>query len=243
MNVTKRRMVVLVAAGAVGLGVVAVAVPAVAGVGPLGTASAATASPGPGNGSGNGNGNRNGMGMGMGSGPGMAGRGVNADGSGAGMAQGGCLGVGDLAAQGTLTAEQQSTLAAMAQEEKLAHDLHAAFGDRYDAVIFDRIAGSETQHLTIVRVLLDRYGLADPTAGLVAGRFSDPAVQSTYDRLLAEGQADLAAALRVGQTVEQTDIDDLRAAQNGLTAPDVTQVYANLLQASQRHLTAFQNWS
>jgi hypothetical protein len=172
-------MVVLAAAGVVGLGVVGVAVPAVAGVGPLGTASAATASPGPGNGSGN----RNGMGMGMGYGPRMAGRGMNADGSGAGTAQGGRLGVADLAAKGTLTAEQQSTLAAMAQEEKLAHDLYAAFGARYDAVIFDRIAGSETHHLTIVRMLLDRYGLADPT-------------------------------------VEQTDIDDLCAAQNGLTAPE-----------------------
>jgi hypothetical protein len=233
MNVTKRRIVVLAAAGAVGLGVVAVAVPAIAGVGPLGNWSAATAGPGTGNGNG----------MGMGYGPGMAGRGMNADGSGAGAAQGGRLGVGDLAAKGTLTAQQQSTLAAMAQEEKLAHDLYVAFGDRYDAVIFDRIAGSETQHLTIVRVLLDRYGLADPTAGMAVGRFSDPAVQATYDRLLAVGQADLAAALRVGQTVEQTDIDDLRAAQNGLTAPDVTQVYANLLEASQRHLAAFQRWS
>jgi hypothetical protein len=168
---------------------------------------------------------------------------LNADGSGAGTAQGGRLGVCYLADKGTLTAEQQSTLAAMAQEEKLAHDLYVAFGDRYDAGIFDRVAGSETQHLTIVRALLDRYGLADPTAGAADGRFSDPAVQATYDRLLAEGQADLAAALRVGQTVEQTDIDDLRAAQNGLTAPDVTQVYTSLLQASQRHLTAFQRWS
>jgi hypothetical protein len=239
MNMTKRRMVVLAAAGAVGLGVVAVAVPGVAGVGPFGTVNAATASPGPGNGSGNGN--RNGMGTGMDYRPGMAGRGMNADG--AGTAQAGCL-LSELAAKGTLTAEQQSTLAAMAQEEKLAHDLYVAFGDRYDAaVIFNRIAGSETQHLTIVRALLDRYGLADPTVGLAAGRFTDPAVQATYDRLLAEGQADLAAALRVGQTVEQADIDDLRAAQNGLTAPDVTQVYANLLEASQRHLTAFQRWS
>ncbi len=97
--------------------------------------------------------------------PDRAGRGMNADGNGQGMAQGRCIGVGDLAAKGTLTAEQHSTLAAMAQEEKLAHDLYVAFGDRYDAAIFDRIAGSETQHLTIVRALLDRYGLADPTAG------------------------------------------------------------------------------
>jgi hypothetical protein len=47
----------------------------------------------------------------------------------------------------------------------------------------------------------------------------------------------------VGQTVEQTDIDDLRTALNGLTAPDVRQVYARLLAASQHHLAAFQQWA
>ena len=32
---------------------------------------------------------------------------------------------------------------------------------------------------------------------------------------------------------------DLKAAATGVTAPDVTQVYKNLLAASQRHLAAF----
>jgi hypothetical protein len=139
-----------------------------------------------------------------------------------------------------LTEQQKTTLTAMAQEEKLAHDLYTAFAAKYDAVVFDRIAASETQHLTAVRTLLDRYGLADPTVGKAAGQFSDPAVQATYDRLLAQGQASEAAALQVGQTVEKTDIDDLRAAQDGLTAADVRQVYEHLLAASQHHLTAFQ---
>ena len=83
----------------------------------------------------------------------------------------------------------------------------------------------------MVRTLLDRYGLADPTTSLAAGQFSDPAVQATYDRLLAQGQATEAAAVQVGQTVEQTDIDDLTAAREGLTAADVRQVYEHLLAA------------
>ena len=66
------------------------------------------------------------------------------------------------------------------------------------------------------------------------------AVQATYDRLLAQGQVNEAAALQVGQTVEQTDIADLTAAQEGLTAADVRQVYEHLLVASQHHLAAFQ---
>ena len=144
---------------------------------------------------------------------------------------------------GTLSEQQKTTLASMAQEEKLAHDLYVAFGDKYPAAIFDRIAAAETQHLTAVRTLLTRYGVTDPTANMAAGMFSDPAVQAAYDRLLARGSVDLAAALKVGQEVERTDIADLRAALSGLTAPDVKQVYTHLLNASQHHLAAFERWS
>jgi hypothetical protein len=79
--------------------------------------------------------------------------------------------------------------------------------------------------------------------GKPAGQFSDPAVRASHDKRLAQGQANQAAALQVGQTVEQTDIADLKAALNGLTAPDLQQIYGHLLTASQHHLTAFQNWS
>lgn len=234
MKTTTRRAAVLVTAGALGLGGLAVAAPALAGAGPFGQPTVATSEPGPGwRGGGMGSGN----GMGMGPGGGM----------GAGMSttarDGSCGGPAVTAAKGTLTEQQKTTLAAMAQEEKLAHDLYTAFAGKYAAVVFDRIAASETQHLTAVRTLLARYGLADPTAGKPAGQFSDPAVQASYDKLLAQGQASQAAALQAGQTVEKADIADLQAALNGLTAPDVQQVYTHLLTASQHHLTAFQNWS
>lgn len=51
----------------------------------------------------------------------------------------------------------------MAEEEKLAHDLYTAFADRYEVRIFGRIAAAETNHLTAVRTLLDRYDVTDPT--------------------------------------------------------------------------------
>jgi hypothetical protein len=230
MKTTTRRAAVLVTAGALGLGGLAVAVPALAGAGPFGNPSVAVSSPGPG--WRGGDGMEPGMGGGPGTGPGM----------GTGAHDGSCLDPAVTAPMGPLTGQQQATLVAMAQEEKLAHDLYAAFAGRYDAVIFDRIAASETQHLTAVRTLLARYGIADPTAGKPAGQFSDPTVQATYDRLLAQGRANQTAALQVGQQVEQTDIADLQAALNGLTAADVKQVYTNLLNASQRHLSAFQRW-
>jgi hypothetical protein len=228
MRTTTRRATVLVAAGALGLGGLVVTAPALAGVGPFASPSVTATAPGPGW-----------SGGGMGNGYGMGGSGM----MGAGARDGTCLDPAITAAKGTLTEQQKSTLVAMAQEEKLAHDLYTAFAGKYDAVVFDRIAAAETRHLAAVRTLLSRYGVADPTAGKSTGQLSDPAVQATYDKLVAQGQAGQAAALQVGVTVEQTDIADLTAALGGLNAPDVTQVYTQLRAASQHHLAAFQNWS
>ena len=147
------------------------------------------------------------------------------------------------APSGNVTAAQKATLASMADEEKLAHDLYAAFAGRYDARIFDQIAAAETQHLTAVRTLLGRYGVTDPTAGKSAGQFGSAQTKATYDRLLAQGSASEKAALGVGVSVEKADIAALNKADDGLAAADVKQVYNRLLTASQRHLAAFQAWS
>jgi hypothetical protein len=197
MKTTTRRVAVLVAAGALGLGGLALAAPAVAGAGPFGQPTVAASNPGPGW--------HGGMGPGAGMGPG---RGMGA-GMGVTARDGSCGGLAVTATQGVLTEPQKTTLAAMAQEEKLAHDLYTAFAGKYPAQVFDRVAASETQHLTAVRTLLDRYGPPDPTAGKPAGQFSAPVVQANYDKLLAQGQANQAAALQVGQTVEKADIADL----------------------------------
>ncbi|MFJ8962627.1 DUF2202 domain-containing protein [Lentzea sp. NPDC102401] len=157
-----------------------------------------------------------------------------------GQRDGGCLGVpGVVDPSGTLTEVQRTALAANAEEEKLAHDLYTAFADRYDLPIFDRIAAAETTHLDAVRTLMTRYGITDPTANQAPGHFATPAVQATYDQLLAEGTGSQDAALKVGRTVETADISLLRKSLDGLTAPDAQRVYGHLLTASQHHLAAF----
>lgn len=141
-----------------------------------------------------------------------------------------------------LTDAQRKTLADNAVEEKLAHDLYEAFANRYGTTpVFQRIAAAETNHLAAVRTLLARYQVTDPTAGAVAGKFTDSAVQANYDHLLANGNTSLSAALEVGRTVENTDIGMLRTAIGEVTAPDVQRVYSHLLMASQNHLAAFTN--
>jgi hypothetical protein len=167
------------------------------------------------------------------------------NGMGASGGSGPCSLIGTAAAtapSGTLSAAQKTTLARMAEEEKLAHDLYTAFAARYDAQVFGRIAAAETQHLDAVRTLLARYDVTDPTAGKAAGDFTDAAVQATYDRLLTQGTASLDGALKAGHTVESDDIAALTKARSGLDAPDVQQVYANLLAASLMHQTAFDHW-
>ncbi|HEX6467711.1 MAG TPA: DUF2202 domain-containing protein [Streptosporangiaceae bacterium] len=178
-----------------------------------------------------------GMGYGMGGGMGQ----MRGQPRGGGPGDGTCLGLP--APSGSVTAAQKATLARMAEEEKLAHDLYAAFAARYDPRILDQIGAAETRHLTAIRALLDRYGVPDPTAGKAAGQFTSAEVKATYDRLLAQGSGGEQAALKVGVTVEQAEVAALRKALQGLTAADVKQVYTHLLTTSQRHLEAFQSWA
>ena len=202
-----------------------------------GTAAAGTATPGTGTGTcpltgtsmtmpaGDrlGNGAGNGLGNGLGRGPGNGGQ------------SSGLLAVG----AGTLTSTQRATLASMAEEEKLAHDVYVTLGGTFsDLPQFDRIARAESQHLTTMRALLDRYGIADPTSGRAVGDFADSELRALYTSLVERADTP-ADALGVGVTIERLDIADLDDAMSGLTAPDVLNAYTHLRQGSQRHLAAF----
>lgn len=147
---------------------------------------------------------------------------------------------GTVLGTGTLSAASRATVASMAEEEKLAHDVYTALAARYPTdARFARIASSETQHLTALRQVMTAYGITDPTAGLPDGRFASASVQQLYADLLAQATS-LDAALSVGRAVETKDIADLDAAMAAVTtAPDVDTVYSHLRMASQMHLRAF----
>ncbi|MDP2288197.1 MAG: DUF2202 domain-containing protein [Actinomycetota bacterium] len=141
--------------------------------------------------------------------------------------------------QGTLTAAQKVSLAAMAEEEKLAHDVYVTLAAQYpDIYQFSRIAPAETQHQSQIQALLSRYGLSDPTANLAVGQFQTAATEALYNELVASATS-TAKALAVGVTIEKLDIADLKKAISSITAPDVLQVYTNLIKGSERHLAAF----
>ena len=137
----------------------------------------------------------------------------------------------------TVSSSEEASLTYMVEEEKLAHDLYVELGDAWDLRVFTNISAAETQHEDAVRALLDAYGLDDPTVGAAIGEFSDPALQSLYDTLLAQGLTSTTAALEVGALVEETDIADLRDRATDNAAID--QVFGQLESGSENHLRAF----
>lgn len=209
---------------------------------PMGDPSQARAGRGDGRGGpGMGHGMGYGMGRGRGGGQGMGqgmGQGRMGPGAGPGRWGGSADPLAGLA-KGTLTGDQKTTLAGMAEEEKLAHDVYTALAAKTGDLRFSRIAGAESRHLAEVRALLTRYGVSDPTAGKADGVFASPGVQKQYTDLVARGDDSLSAALAVGRDIESADIADLAKAGAAVTAQDVRTVYARLGNASSMHLRAF----
>ncbi len=142
---------------------------------------------------------------------------------------------------GTLDAAARAELRQFTERAKLARDLATAFADRYAAFPVPFVH-AQTMRLTMLRVLLDRYAVDDPTPGL-DGHFPDPAVQAEYDRLLAQGRSGRTAALGVMRGLERRTAADLTTASTRATAPDVRHTYLHLLVAANRQLRAALAWS
>jgi hypothetical protein len=202
--------------------------------------------PNPGQGLGQGRGARNGNGQGNGQGGGQgqaAGSGSHGQGShGSGTnADSHAADIPAAVPGATISPEVATELAFMVEEEKLARDVYAlAMAAHPDARVFANINRSESTHMSEVQVLLERYGVEDPTEGNLPGEFVDPRLQALYDDLADRVGESRAAAAQVGVDVEVKDIADLKKAM-GLDAPaDVTAVLGNLLAGSERHLAAFQ---
>ena len=136
-----------------------------------------------------------------------------------------------------LSAEEAAALLYMREEEKLARDVYNQLYALWGQPVFQNIAASEQTHTDEIKLLLDRYGLADPALG--PGQFTDANLQALYDQLIAQGSVSLTDALNVGALVEQTDIADLQARLAQTDNADIQLVYNNLMNASYNHLAAF----
>jgi len=139
----------------------------------------------------------------------------------------------------SLSDEEAAGLFFMREEEKLAHDLYLSFFEIWGLPVFQNIAASEQTHMDSVAFLLDKYGIPDPAADNPSGIFTDPALQSLYDQLLAQGRLSISDALKAGAAVEEIDILDLRERSAQIQLADILQVYNNLEIGSRNHLRAF----
>ncbi|WP_062290630.1 DUF2202 domain-containing protein [Demequina phytophila] len=153
---------------------------------------------------------------------------------------GGCLGLEyleDLEVDGDPTDADAATLARIAEEERMAHDLYVELADAWDLRVFAMVARAEDHHLDAVRHLLDAYGLDDPTADARDGVYADDDLQAMYDELLAQGTASVTGALDAGAFVEETDIADLR--DQSADSDAAAALLDRLEEASEHHLAAF----
>ncbi len=136
-----------------------------------------------------------------------------------------------------LSAEEAAALLFMREEEKLARDVYNQMFTLWGQPVFQNIAASEQTHMDQIKLLMDRYGLADPA--LDPGKFTDANLQALYDQLIAQGSVSLVEALKVGATIEQVDIADLQTRIAQTDNADIQLVYNNLMSGSYNHLSAF----
>jgi hypothetical protein len=141
-------------------------------------------------------------------------------------------------ASAALSAQEVADLRFLREEEKLARDVYNALTGQV-AMVFNNIAASEQRHMDSVLELLVRYAIPDPAAGMAAGRFADPTLQSLYTSLVASGGASSSAALAVGAEIEELDIYDIRRLRTHTTRADILAVYDLLELGSRNHLRTF----
>ena len=139
-----------------------------------------------------------------------------------------------------LSASEINALNTMREEELLAHDVYVMLYSIYKIPVFNNISQAETQHAEAVKTLLLKYSLPDPALNHVEGVFVNTDLQALYTSLVAQGKASLIAALTVGATIEDLDINDLH---NHIAADidnqDIVFVFSNLEKGSRNHLRAF----
>ncbi|MDY0403664.1 DUF2202 domain-containing protein [Sulfurovum sp.] len=140
----------------------------------------------------------------------------------------------------TLTEAQKDKLFFIYQEEKVARDVYITLGNIYtDENTFASIQISEQRHMDAARGLCEKYGV--DISGVdesQVGEFVLPVLQELYDTCVATGEESRLDALKIGELIELTDIDDLEEAAKGMPS-DVVNVFDNLKEGSYNHLDAF----
>ena len=164
-----------------------------------------------------------------------------------------------------LTQELKELIAYMGNEERLAHDIYLNLYDYHKEnsdieikQLYNIATNSESEHISIVQSLVQRYDLnaSDLTdvnesvvnendmslTNMPSGVYDIQVIQDLYDTLYPLGQNSQEDALKVGCMVEVTDINDLdediKVAEDA-NATDIAAAFNVLRDGSYNHYWAF----
>jgi hypothetical protein len=138
-----------------------------------------------------------------------------------------------------LSDAERNSLILMREEEKLARDVYTTLYAKWGSKPFYNISSSEQTHMDAVLTLLKRYDIADPVGTNGFGVFKSATMQSLYKQLVQLGNKSNLDAFKVGATIEDLDIFDLKRLSTKVDNKDILYVYSNLEKGSRNHMRAF----
>jgi hypothetical protein len=140
---------------------------------------------------------------------------------------------------GQLTESEVEAIWYLREVEKLARDVLLVFDEQQDVEVFRRVAESEDTHTEAIKALIDRYNLWDPSSVTWEGYYNNEELLALHRQLVRQGVSSLVDALKVGATIQEISILDLREYRAETDDEDLQMVYENLLRASRNHLRVF----
>lgn len=138
-----------------------------------------------------------------------------------------------------LNSAELTSLSFMREEEKLARDVYITLYNKWGVNIFTNISNSEQTHMDAILMLLSKYSLADPVSNNAVGVFNNVTLQNLYNKLVAQGNISVLDAYKVGATIEDLDIFDLKNALLNNDNQDIKLVYDMLTKRSRNHIRSF----
>jgi hypothetical protein len=138
-----------------------------------------------------------------------------------------------------LNVDESNYLLLMREEEKLARDVYVTLYAKWNINVFLNISTSEQDHTDAILVLINKYSLVDPVATNGVGVFTNVHLQELYDQLVLTGSTSVLEAYKVGATIEDLDIFDLKEAILKTDNQDLNLVWENLSMGSRNHMRSF----
>jgi hypothetical protein len=133
----------------------------------------------------------------------------------------------------------KTSLKYMVEEEKLARDVYTVLAKTAAYPKFRNIANAEQFHMDQLSIVLENYGIWNPTLNRKPGVFFNKELTTLYKTLITKGQLSALDAIQVGIIIEEKDIADLTAMEALITQEDIQFVVNYLKAGSQNHLAAF----